>query len=227
MADDSRVRWQLATPFGIQVNEEKNMWHSGHVNDIIPLTDVNSILVATETGGIWLVDQDNGSVALSTDWDVPDVKCMAMGPDGTRRVIRGLYDRLRQHRNRFSIEERPESIGFLFAGSDGGVAKVNLDNLEGENGPSARSDFDENLPTLQCYSMLYRQFTGSVDIFSQLNGVLVAGLQDNGNVSCRFRPTATPWQHVDLGDGGLNTSVPRRLSAQQPGCRDGSNGSVE
>ena len=120
------------------------------------------------------------------------------------------------HILRFSIED-PESIGFLFAGSDGGVAKVNLDNLEGENGPSARSDFNKNLPTLQCYSMLYRQFTGSVDILPQLSGVLVAGLQDNGNVTCRFRPTATPWQHVDLGDGGLNTSVPRRLSAQQPG----------
>jgi hypothetical protein len=492
MADDPRVRWQLATPFGIQVNKEKNMWHSGHVNDVIPLTDVDSLLVATETGGIWLVDKDNGALALSTDWDVPDVKCMAMGPDGTRQVFAGCtiaYDstdkrsyraesgsapvimetdasalapllawspisaplpktagritrivvipRIRRmvvscarvrdgdtggvfwatipvtrfapgdpprppfvwrqariggggpgafgfwdiavaatrdnasrdnledrstitlvaggfrqggiyvgqwnrdddlvfqraavqakdgsdatalqfdncgtiavsscelhptrlyascadpggrfnavlrskdggrnwtfcgstlragggqlgsvfggqgkdwnncisahpknpsiaaigwdtgayltfdagetwkllpggdhlhadyHILRFSIEA-PESIGFLFAGSDGGVAKVDLDNLDEQSGPAARSDFNRNLPTLQCYSLLYRQFTGTVDIQPELSGVVMAGLQDNGNVTCRFRPTPTPWQHVDRGDGGLNTAV--------------------
>jgi hypothetical protein len=110
------------------------------------------------------------------------------------------------HALRFSIEE-PETIGSLFAGSDGGVAKINLDDLAGANGPAIQSNFNRNLPTLQCYSMLYRQFTGTVDISAELSGILVAGLQDNGNVSCRFRPTAEPWRHVDRGDGGWNCFV--------------------
>jgi hypothetical protein len=493
VADDSRVRWQLATPFGIEVDADSDAWHSGHVNDVIVFQDLSSILVATESGGVWLIDSATDPIALSNDWDLPDVKCLVLGPDGPRHMFAGCtvaYDstekrtfkqetgsaavimesdasalapllswnpvngalpatagritrmvvipRLRRivvscaqvrsgdtggifwaqipvtrfapgdpprppfvwnqakipgppapqgfwdiavaatkddpsrdnledkrvitlvgggyaaggifvgqwndaddlifkrssvqfddgsdatallfdscgtaavsscelhptrlyatcawpdgrlnavllskdggrnwafcsatlagggpfdllsatlgdqgknwnncisvhprnpsiaalgwdlgpfltfdagstwrrvdgglhlhddwHALRFSIEE-PETIGFLYAGSDGGIAKINLDDLPGVNGPPVQSNFNRNLPTLQCYSMLYRQFTGSVDISAELSGILAAGLQDNGNVSCRFRPAAEPWHHVDQGDGGLNTSV--------------------
>ena len=112
------------------------------------------------------------------------------------------------HALQFSIET-PESFGYLYVGSDGGVAKVNLDDLPGVNGPPIQSDFNMKLTTLQCYSFLDRQFDGSVDLSAQIPGIACAGLQDNGNVSARLWPTPgpQPWQHVDGGDGGYNISV--------------------
>lgn len=493
MADDPTVRWQLAIPFGIEIDSTSDAWHSGHVNDVIEFSDLSEIIVATATGGVWLIDEAGDAIPLSTTWDNPDVKCLAAGPDGPRHMFAGCtvaYDsnekrsyktesgsapvimesdasalapmlswspiasalpatagsitrivvipRIRRivvscagfrdgdtggifwasipvtrfapgdpprlafqwhqakiadapaaqgfwdlavaatrsdvsrdnledrrmitlvaggyagggivvgqwdstdelvfkrasvhfddgrdatallfdscgtsavsscqlrpatlyatcaardgrldsvllskdggrtwifcpstisgggpfdllvptvgdqgrnwnncisahpqnpgiaalgwqfgpyltfdagatwrlvdggghlhsdlHALRFAIEG-PAQIGSLFVGSDGGVAKINLDDLPGVNGPPIRSNFNRNLPTLQCYSMLFREFTGTVDISAELSGIVAAGLQDNGNVSARFRPVAEPWHHVDGGDGGWNASV--------------------
>lgn len=110
------------------------------------------------------------------------------------------------HALHFAIE-LPDTIGSLFVGSDGGVAKINLDDLPGVNGPPIQSNFNRMLPTLQCYSTLIRQFAGTIDISAEFSGILAAGLQDNGNVSARFRPAPDPWRHVDGGDGGWNAFV--------------------
>lgn len=111
------------------------------------------------------------------------------------------------HALHFAKELR-ESIDYLFVGSDGGVARISLEGFPGEHGPSIRSDYNRRLPTLQCYSRLFREFTGTIDAspFSH-EGLLVAGLQDNGNVTCRYRTGPTPWGHVDQGDGGPNAHV--------------------
>lgn len=494
MADDPSLVWRLASPFGIQIDEAGNAWHSGHIDDILRFADAAAMLVASESGGVWLISDGSDPVALSNDWDVPDVKCLALGPDGPRHVFagctvaydgpdkrayrietgsapvimetdasapapllawkaidgalpvnagritrmviipnlrrivvacaalrggdvggiywakipatrfapgdpprppyvwqkakvgdltgaRGFWDltlaatsdqnrksNLEDRRaitlvaggflgggvtvgqwndaddlvferasvafddasdattvlfgscgtssvtsceanpsrlyaacawpdgrlnsvvrskdggrswsfcdakvggssdpvafiqastggqgsswnNCISVHpEKPEIVslawvsgpylssdsgdnwqlinggnhihsdfhalrfaagdaganGFLFVGNDGGVASINLDNLPRDDGSAFRSDYNRTLPTLQCFSSLYRQFTGSIDASAEVSGIVAAGLQDNGNVSCRVRPNVTPWAHVDGGDGGTNTFV--------------------
>src|SRR5437016_576627 len=87
--DDPTVQWQLASPFGIQVDEANGAWNSGHVNDVIEFADRSAIVVATESGGVWLVDDNADALPLSDTWDIPDVKCIAMGPDGPRHLFAG------------------------------------------------------------------------------------------------------------------------------------------
>src|SRR5436853_1952548 len=87
--DDPPVQWQLASPFGILIDESKNAWHSGHVNDVIEFTDRSAIVVATESGGVWVLSDSADPLPLSTTWDNPDVKCLAMGPDGPRHLFAG------------------------------------------------------------------------------------------------------------------------------------------
>jgi hypothetical protein len=101
-------------------------------------------------------------------------------------------------------KEVPDSIGNLFVGSDGGVALINLDDFLGMTGQPFRSDHNRNMPTLQCYSTLIRQFYGTMDASASIHGLIIAGLQDNGNVLCMLRPSPAPWRHVDGGDGGWN-----------------------
>jgi hypothetical protein len=84
------------------------------------------------------------------------------------------------------------------------VARISLDALINPFGQPFRSDYNRNLPTLQCYSTLIRQFYGTLDACAEPAGIIAAGLQDNGNVSCSLRPTPGPWGRVDGGDGGWN-----------------------
>ena len=88
MADDSTIRWTLASPFGIQVDEEQDAWFSGHVNDILEL-DTGGLLVATQTGGVWSVDPISSTSPLSDEWVDPDINCLAFGPDDPRHVFAG------------------------------------------------------------------------------------------------------------------------------------------
>lgn len=88
MPDDPTIRWTLASPYGIQRNEAEDAWHSGHANDILEL-DTGQLLVATETGGVWMVDPTGGNLALSDDWANPDLFCLAFGPDDPRHVFAG------------------------------------------------------------------------------------------------------------------------------------------
>lgn len=88
MADDPTIRWALASSFGIQVDEAQDAWYSGHVNDILEL-DTGQLLVATATGGVWVVDPASTSLPLSNDWFNPDINCLAFGPDDPRHVFAG------------------------------------------------------------------------------------------------------------------------------------------
>ena len=97
----------------------------------------------------------------------------------------------------------PDLIGKLYIGSDGGLARVNLDDWLGLTGQPFRSDYNRSLPVLQCYSNLVRQFYGSMDASRRRFGLIATGLQDNGNVYCTLAPLE-PWRRADGGDGGWN-----------------------
>src|SRR6186997_178296 len=88
MADDPAIRWALASPFGILVDETRDVWYSGHVNDILEL-DTGGLLVGTETGGVWSVDPVSSTFPLSDEWSNPDINCLALGPDDARHVFAG------------------------------------------------------------------------------------------------------------------------------------------
>lgn len=101
-------------------------------------------------------------------------------------------------------KEVPDSIGFLYIGSDGGLVQVNLDEWLGLTGvPAFRSDYNRSMQSLQCYSYFFRQFTGTVAGSTGRPGLVAVGLQDNGNVYCTLDPLE-PWRHADGGDGGWN-----------------------
>lgn len=80
MADDPTIRWSLANPFGIQMDEAADAWHSGHATDVLEL-DSGGLLVATEKGGVWTVATTGATLPLSDSWPNPDVNCLAPGPD--------------------------------------------------------------------------------------------------------------------------------------------------
>jgi hypothetical protein len=64
--------WIESSPFSKLL--DGGVWHSGRVIDLFYLSG-DSLLVGTETGGLWRVD---GDVAhpMSDDWDHPNITCI-------------------------------------------------------------------------------------------------------------------------------------------------------
>ena len=90
MAEQLGVQWELANPYGIAIDEANNVWHAGHVTDLLELDDGNAgLLVATETGGVWTISTNGMTLALSDSWDEPNINCLAMGPDHERHAYAG------------------------------------------------------------------------------------------------------------------------------------------
>jgi hypothetical protein len=90
MADDPTIQWHQATRFGIEIDAAQNAWHTGHVTDVVPLTDTpDSVVVATETGGVWVIVGTSNPLPLSDSWDKPDVHSLTLGPDAPRHVFAG------------------------------------------------------------------------------------------------------------------------------------------
>ena len=90
MADDLRIRWELANPHGILIDEQKETWWSGRVFDLLEIDGGDAgLLLATETGGVWLVTPANDALALSNSWNNPDANSVAAGPDGPRHFFAG------------------------------------------------------------------------------------------------------------------------------------------
>src|SRR4051794_25420195 len=92
MIDDPAVVWTGAVDMTIQVDEAADAWHAGHVNDVLTLASggsLDGIVVATDTGGAWLVPRTGGGITLSETWDTPDLRCLAPGPDHPRHVYAG------------------------------------------------------------------------------------------------------------------------------------------
>lgn len=90
MSNDPRIRWELPSPHGVLMDETQDAWWSGHVEDVLELDGGESgLLVATHTGGVWVVATNNSVVPLSNDWDIPDISTLAAGPDGPRHFFAG------------------------------------------------------------------------------------------------------------------------------------------
>ena len=77
MADDPRIHWSLANPSGIVIDEQADTWWSGRVFDMLELDNGDAgVLVATETGGAWMVDSGGDAFPLSNDWTNPDLNAL-------------------------------------------------------------------------------------------------------------------------------------------------------
>jgi hypothetical protein len=92
LTTDASVQWHLANPLGIRADEGEDAWHAGHVNDVLAFADGAGLLVGADTGGVWLITPADQAIPLSDSWDVPDVTCLAQGPDGPRHVYAGCWD---------------------------------------------------------------------------------------------------------------------------------------
>jgi hypothetical protein len=88
VSDDPKVKWEQAVPYGIERDASGGAWHAGHVADILTL-DKSGILAASQMGGVWLITDSKTAIPLGDDWDAPDVRCLALGPDGPRHVYAG------------------------------------------------------------------------------------------------------------------------------------------
>jgi len=79
--------WVLVTDNGIAKDEAKNVWHTGHLEDVLPL-DLNRLLLAAHTGGVWLAFRDEQSipVPLSNFWPKVDMRCLGFGTRGPKHV---------------------------------------------------------------------------------------------------------------------------------------------
>jgi hypothetical protein len=94
LGQDTSIQWQQASVDGILWNEDTNMWHSGHLNDILKIGPTQA-LVASDASGVWSVAWSSGSAAalpLSTTWDTVHTKSLAQGPDGSSHVYASTSD---------------------------------------------------------------------------------------------------------------------------------------
>jgi hypothetical protein len=75
------ANWEPAVRRGIQVGQTATgtTWYTGHVNDILELTP-ESILVASESSGVWLLTAGFG-IPLSLDWENTWMNALAAAPD--------------------------------------------------------------------------------------------------------------------------------------------------
>ena len=81
--------WVVANPQGILVDNQQSAWHAGRVFDMLSL-GAGRILVASATGGVWLIDGAFNGFPLSDDWEFPDTQCLAFGPRWRRPHLRRL-----------------------------------------------------------------------------------------------------------------------------------------
>src|SRR5215813_287664 len=79
-------QWSLANPYGIQRDDAGDVWHAGHVNDVLQI-DSDTIVVAADKGGVWRLTSAGDGTPLSHDWDNPDVLSLAFGPAGRQHIF--------------------------------------------------------------------------------------------------------------------------------------------
>jgi hypothetical protein len=103
---DDSVVWAPASGLAIALDTAKDAWLSGHVEGIIPLRD-GAVLVRTHTGGVWAVARTGAAFPHSDDWDDPDVRCLASGPNGLNHFYAGCSRTLRES------EPGTELLGFI------------------------------------------------------------------------------------------------------------------
>jgi hypothetical protein len=76
------VPWELASPFGIYVDQEAGAWHTGRVRALLPVQGTEQLLIGSDAGGVWeSYPADEFARPLSNDWDDPDIRTLIQGPD--------------------------------------------------------------------------------------------------------------------------------------------------
>lgn len=80
--------WVVANPYGILVDAQQSAWHAGCIFDMLSL-GTGRILVASATGGVWLIDGAFNGFPLSDDWEYPNTECLAFGPRGGNHIFAG------------------------------------------------------------------------------------------------------------------------------------------
>jgi Repeat of unknown function (DUF346) len=80
------LSWSQAGTGAIQMDDAGNVWNSGHVNALLPMS--SGLLVAADTGGLWSATE-SGPVVPLTDWEAPDLTSLARGPDGEEHIFVG------------------------------------------------------------------------------------------------------------------------------------------
>src|SRR5438874_2178679 len=71
MNDDLSIKWTLANPLSIQTDDTGNAWNSVAARDIASMSE-DKVLVATDTGSIWMAGRDGSSITairLSSGWN--------------------------------------------------------------------------------------------------------------------------------------------------------------
>ncbi len=88
MSNDPNISWHQADALSIQVDEnDDEIWHTGHCNDLLVLEN-HGLVVATQTGGLWLVLSSGNGFALG-DFAQPDFNSITLGPDGPSHIFAG------------------------------------------------------------------------------------------------------------------------------------------
>src|SRR5579859_6032643 len=79
--------WSQANHHSIIRDDSGQVWHAGHVNDVLELTS-SAVLVASDSGGVWMLTAGL-ALPLSMDWDAPDMETLERGPNGREHFFAG------------------------------------------------------------------------------------------------------------------------------------------
>lgn len=94
MPEAPSLYWHQADTQSILIDDQRDVWHAGIVKDILVTVPNGTVLVATDSGGVWSVS-DTGTGIPLLDADKPDMWCLAPGPDGEQHIYAGgvgLYE---------------------------------------------------------------------------------------------------------------------------------------
>ena len=88
----SEIQWVRAQNESIQRDDHREVWHAGQVSAIV--SNGHDAVAGTGSGGVWVLKpgahpQFVNAVPLSDGSDVPDISCLAWGPDRSRFVFVG------------------------------------------------------------------------------------------------------------------------------------------
>jgi hypothetical protein len=117
--------WTVVNPFGVARDNQNQVWHAGHVMDVIEM-ESGDILVASINGGVWRIAANGDASPLSNDWDNEDTRSLAFGPDGPQHVFAACAGYGRNGAlfvtdpssanplNSWSNIQIPDAVGFIY-----------------------------------------------------------------------------------------------------------------
>jgi hypothetical protein len=85
--DKNNIHWYQPIDRAIQRDKSTDIWHAGRVTDIITLKS-GAVIVASDTGGIWMISSLGDAVLLS-NFENNDINCLARGLDFLEHIYAG------------------------------------------------------------------------------------------------------------------------------------------